>query len=81
MMREQVGHLNGMVGELRDLIHLLLSRDLVLQTESAAPADIVAEALAVFRREYGPSQISRASTDLPADLPRVLCAPGGPHGL
>jgi signal transduction histidine kinase len=70
MMREQVGRLNGMVGELRDLIHLMLSRDLILQTESVVPADLVEEALAAVRRGASSTQADVAA-DLPPGLPRV----------
>jgi|GEM_PF-1543028 len=70
MMREQVGRLNGMVGELRDLIHLMLSRDLLLQTENVVPADLVEEALAAVRRGPSPTQADVAA-DLPPGLPRV----------
>jgi len=70
MMREQVVRLNGMVGELRDLIHLMLSRDLVLHTESAVPADLVEEALAAVRRDASSAQ-AEVAADLPPGLPRV----------
>ncbi len=70
MMRDQVGRLNGMVGELRDLIHLMLCGDLVLQAESVAPAELIEEALAPIRRGASPSQAD-VNADLPADLPRV----------
>ena len=70
MMREQVGRLYGMVAELRDLVHLMFSRDLALQTESVVLADLVEEAWAALRR--GPAQPqAEIDTDLPADLPRV----------
>jgi signal transduction histidine kinase len=69
MMREQVGRLNGMVGELRDLIHLMLSRDLLLQTESVAPAELVEEALAAVRRGAASSQAD-VVVALSAGLPR-----------
>lgn len=70
MMREQVGRLNGMVGELRDLIHLMLSRDLALQTESVAAADLVEDALSAVRRGAATTQAD-VSADLPPGLPRV----------
>lgn len=41
MMREQVARLSGMVGELRDLIHIELHRDLVLQIEDVPAQDVV----------------------------------------
>ena len=70
MMREQVGRLNGLIGELRDLIHVLLSRDLLLQLESVAPAELAAGALAAVKR--GLSQIPvEVRLDVSADLPRV----------
>ena len=41
MMREQVGRLNGMVGELRDLVHLEFNRNAVLRAESASISEVV----------------------------------------
>ncbi|MBI5241605.1 MAG: HAMP domain-containing histidine kinase [Elusimicrobia bacterium] len=70
MMCEQVGRLNGMVGELRDLIHLMLSRDLSLQTESVVSADLVEEALSAVRRRPNTTQAD-VSAELPPELPRV----------
>lgn len=45
MMREQIVRLNGMVGELRDLLHLELHRDLSMHLEPASPEEL-AEAAA-----------------------------------
>ncbi|MDD5627549.1 MAG: HAMP domain-containing sensor histidine kinase, partial [Elusimicrobia bacterium] len=70
MMREQLGRLNGMVGELRDLIHLELCRDLALQSDSVVPADLVEEALAAVRRGAATSQ-GDIDAGLPPGLPRV----------
>jgi len=71
MMREQVGRLNGMVGELRDLIHLMLSRDLVVQTQSVAPAELVAEALALVRRSASTSPAAPAELPIPPASKRI----------
>jgi len=70
MMREQVGRLNGMVGELRDLIHIALSRDLRLQVDNAAPAALVEDAVAAVRRGASQPHVE-VRVELPADLPRV----------
>ena len=70
LMREQVGRLNGMVGELRDLVHLVLRRDLVLHAESAVPGDLAAAALTMVQRSAAQSE-TEVKADLPAGLPRV----------
>jgi len=70
MMREQVGRLNGMVGELRDLIHLMLSRDLAMHFESAPPVELVEEVMALVRRGAGSVQ-GDIEISLPPDLPPV----------
>lgn len=50
MMREQVNRLNGMVGELRDLIHIQLSKDLLMSIEEVEVVELVQDALALVRR-------------------------------
>jgi signal transduction histidine kinase len=44
MTREQLVRLNGMVGELRDFIHLEFQRDLAVRFEEIQPAEVVAYA-------------------------------------
>ncbi|HAM36815.1 MAG TPA: hypothetical protein DEB40_13525 [Elusimicrobia bacterium] len=70
MMREQVYRLNGMVGELRDIIHIMVSRDFALNPESVAPAELAAGALAAIRRGVDQSNVE-VKLEVPTDLPRV----------
>ncbi|MDD5657594.1 MAG: HAMP domain-containing sensor histidine kinase [Elusimicrobia bacterium] len=70
MMREQVARLGGMVGELRDLIHLVLSRDLNIQVENAPVSELVAAAVACVRRDGAAGQ-GEVKVEVPAELPRV----------
>lgn len=50
MMREQVGRLNGLVGEMRDLIHMQIHGDLRLTIEDAEVAELMQEAAGNVRR-------------------------------
>jgi two-component system cell cycle sensor histidine kinase PleC len=70
MMREQLGRLNGMVGDLRDFIHLSLNRDLLIRSDSVDPREIITEAVALAKRGSDRSDIV---ADVPAALPQV-CA-------
>ncbi|MBI3564175.1 MAG: HAMP domain-containing histidine kinase [Elusimicrobia bacterium] len=49
MTRDQVGRLNALVGELRDLVHLELLRDLRPMLGEAEPAELVEDACASLR--------------------------------
>lgn len=68
LMREQLGRLNGMVGDLRDFIHLVLSRDLMVRPGAASAAEIITEAVSLTKRGNG---LSDVIVDLPAGLPSV----------
>lgn len=70
MMREQVSRLNGLVGELRDLIHIRLSRDILLSTEEADVAEIIQDSLAGLRHGLRQAGIDVA-VRLDEDLPRI----------
>lgn len=50
MTREQVGRLNGLVGEVRDFVHMELHRDLQANLADASVDDILDEALVSVRR-------------------------------
>lgn len=50
MMREQVVRLNGMVGEMRDLIHMQIHGDLRLAVEDAEVAELMQEAAGNVKR-------------------------------
>ena len=52
MTRDQVGRLNSLVGELRDLVHMELHLDLRAAVESAEPAEIIEEGLTTLRRGF-----------------------------
>lgn len=70
MMGEQVNRLNGMVGELRDLIHVQLSKDLTLSIEEADVAELVQDCLARVR--HGMLQASiEVTVRLDESLPKV----------
>lgn len=70
MMREQVSRLNGLVGELRDFIHLEFQRDLRIRPE---PCDLGNILQTVLSQSQGTVTRSgaRLNIDVPADLPRV----------
>jgi len=50
MTREQVGRLNGLVGEVRDYVHLELHKDLHVNTAELTVAEILDEALVSISR-------------------------------
>ncbi len=70
MNREQVGRLNGLVGEVRDFVHMELHKDLRVATQTVAPLEIVENALSSIRRA-----MEQAGLDLKvavqADLPSL----------
>lgn len=70
MMGEQVGRLNGMVGELRDVIHIQLSRDVLLSVEETELAEIIQDSLARVRHGMLQAGIE-ASVRLDDSLPKV----------
>lgn len=57
MTREQVGRLNGLVGEVRDFVHMELHRDLRVASQPAAAQEIVDDALVGIRRGMEQSQV------------------------
>lgn len=70
MMREQVGRLNGMVGEMRDLIHMQIQGDLQLSPDEAEASELVQEATGLVRRGMQQSGIA-VKVKLSDDLPKV----------
>lgn len=70
MMREQVARLNALVGEIRDLVHLELHKELRLQLTDCAPGELVEEALAALRQGFKLAQVD-LQADVPAGLPDV----------
>ena len=74
MTREQVGRLNGLVGEVRDFVHMELHQDLRVARVPLSVAEILDEALVSIRRG-----MEQAGVDFQivtaADLPSVLTDP------
>jgi two-component system phosphate regulon sensor histidine kinase PhoR len=70
MMRDQVGRLNALVGEIRDLVHLEQHLDLRTSVEDAAPAEIVEQALTSMTRGFAHAGIELAVAVAP-ELPNV----------
>lgn len=52
MTRDQIGRMNALVGEIRDLVHMEMHRDLRLNVGAAAPAQIVEDSLVAMRRGF-----------------------------
>jgi signal transduction histidine kinase len=70
LTRDQVGRLNALVGELRDLTHMELLRDLKPVLSPAAPSETVDDALAGLRRGFEHSGVELV-VEIPEGLPRV----------
>jgi signal transduction histidine kinase len=74
MTREQVGRLNGLVGEVRDFVHMELHQDLRVSKSELAVPDILDEALVSIRRGMEQAGVEfRVEPD--KDLPAVLADP------
>lgn len=74
MMREQVGRLNAMVGELRDLIHMELHKDIHLHFEDVPARDVLEQAQRAVA--YGCSTAGVAlEVSAPETLPVLRCDP------
>jgi signal transduction histidine kinase len=70
MTRDQVGRLNGLVGEMRDLVHMELHLDLRLDVETVPLAEIVEESLTSLRRGFAHAGIE-FRVEIPEGLPAV----------
>ena len=70
MTREQVGRLNGLVGEIRDFVHMELHKDLRVASQPVSPSEIAEDALVSIRRGMEQAQVEFAS-DVPAGLPAL----------
>ncbi len=70
MTREQLGRLNGMVGELRDFVHLELGHDLAVRLEDVEPAEIVASAARAVKVGTDHARIE-LTTEVPPGLPKA----------
>lgn len=77
MAREQVGRLSALVGEIRDLVHMELHKELRLNVAASSPQDIVSEAVAGLRQGFtlaGVELLLRVPEGLPsvsADVDRA----------
>jgi len=67
MMKEQVTRLNGLVGELRDFIHLEFQKDLRIRPE---PADLKKILDTVLSQSEG--TVTRSGARMNLDIPKIL---------
>lgn len=67
MAREQIGRLNSLVGETRDLVHMELHKEIRLNVVETSPRELVEEAVAALRRGF-----ALAGVDLRLDVPDGL---------
>ncbi|MDD5304832.1 MAG: HAMP domain-containing sensor histidine kinase [Elusimicrobia bacterium] len=74
MTREQVGRLNGLVGEVRDFVHMELHEDLRVSRVELTVAEILDEALVSIRRGMEQAGVDFTVVTAP-DLPGVLTDP------
>jgi signal transduction histidine kinase len=74
MTREQVGRLNGLVGEVRDFVHMELHQDLRVTTAELTVAEILDEALVSVRRAMEQAGVE-FRVETAADLPVVHADP------
>lgn len=74
MTRDQVGRMNALVGEIRDLVHMELHREMHLNLSGGAPAEIVEEALASSRRGFSLANVD-FQVEVAPGLPRVRTDP------
>lgn len=68
MTRDQLGRLGGMIGEMRDLVHLDLHRDLRVAREEADAAGLAEPALALVRESLAQAKVE-LEVELPGGLP------------
>lgn len=74
MTREQVGRLNGLVGEVRDFVHMELHQDLRAAAAELSAADILEESLVSIRRGMEQAGVEfRVETE--KDLPLMRADP------
>ncbi|HEX4047703.1 MAG TPA: HAMP domain-containing sensor histidine kinase, partial [Elusimicrobiota bacterium] len=70
MTRDQVGRLNGLVGEIRDLVHMELHRELRSSLVAAAPGELIEEALTTLRRGFAHAGVE-LRVEVTEGLPKV----------
>ena len=70
MTRDQVGRLNALVGEIRDLVHMELHRELRSSLVTTSPRELIEEALTTMRRGFEHAGVE-LRVDIPDGLPNV----------
>ncbi|PIR19759.1 MAG: hypothetical protein COV48_00150 [Elusimicrobia bacterium CG11_big_fil_rev_8_21_14_0_20_64_6] len=74
MTREQVGRLNGLVGEVRDFVHMELHQDLRIEAVEMSVDEVLDEALVSIRRGMEQAGVDFGLIKTEA-LPAILCDP------
>jgi len=74
MTREQVGRLNGLVGEVRDFVHMELHQDLRVARVELTVAEILDEALVSIKRGMEQANVE-FRVAIAKDLPSVMTDP------
>jgi signal transduction histidine kinase len=74
MTREQVGRLNGLVGEVRDFVHMELHQDLRVARVELTAAEILDEALVSIKRGMEQANVE-FKVSVAKDLPSVMTDP------
>ncbi len=70
MTREQVGRLNALVGEIRDLVHMELHKEIRLNVVDAVPRELVDEAVSALKQGFGLAGVELL-LEVPEGLPEV----------
>ncbi|MFI5360490.1 MAG: sensor histidine kinase [Elusimicrobiota bacterium] len=70
MTRDQVGRLSSLVGEIRDLVHLELHRELRISLGPVVPTEVFEAALAPMRRGFNQGGVE-LRVEIPSALPPV----------
>lgn len=70
MTRDQVGRLNALVGEIRDLVHMELHRELRSALTAVDARELIEEALVTMRRGFSHAGVELV-VEPPEDLPKV----------
>lgn len=74
MLRTQTSRLGGMVGELRDIIHLELKKDLFLRVEPVSLPDAVEQVMESLRRGIPEAELM-LELDIARDIPMLMADP------
>lgn len=70
MTRDQVGRLNALVGEIRDLVHMELHRELRSGLTAVEPRELIEESLVTLRRGFAHAGVELV-VEPAEDLPKV----------